>query len=333
MGVLDLVRPKTITKEEATAEVARLQAVEVRYSELARQKTQERRLLEDHAGDDVAGFDEATIFTAARERADAIIRVSVDVDAATRAAEAARMQRRGSIPLIWAAEAAVLRQRAATLRREADDREPKARKLLEALQEFEACTYAPSQPPMAQYGSEGVTGGTLTVIRIPTPKTTLLRQEAAQLEAQAKQLEEHRVQDWGHVSAVGADALVAEVLADPLMIGPSLLALQDWIEQASAAELARRARLSPGQVGYVEPETPIAFSVAWTRGVLASHAQVSLKELPISSANGATCWASRCFPKHPLEARSGVVECLRDAVKAWSAAPGEVAIPLAGSNH
>lgn len=268
MGVLDLMRPKVMTKEEAIAEAARLLAVERRYSELARQKQEERRLLEDRAGEDVAEFDEATIFTAARERADAIIRVSVDVDAATRAVEAARLQRHGAIPLTWAAEAQVLRQRAATLRKEADEREPRARKLLEALQEFEGCSYAPAQPPMAELSGQGVTGGVLTVIRIPTPRTTLLRQEAAQLEAQAKQLEERRVQDAGHVSAVGADELVAQVLADPLVLGPSLIALHEWIDEASTAELARRERIHPGQAGYVEPGTEIAFSVSWQHGQL-----------------------------------------------------------------
>ena len=207
------------------------------------------------------------------------------------AIDEARRRRADAIRAVWVAEAGALREQVAALRREADQRQVKTDKLLAELERWEGCRFEPAPPsrqprPGPVQDPKGVTVvraydmgrpdgwvepapvplADLEVVYRPTPKTQVLRQQAAALEAQAAQVEARDPAVGGEVSATTADELLAQVRAlDPMTLGPSLAEVEAWARPAEERQRARLARLSPYHDGYgAEP----SLTVCWKGGVL-----------------------------------------------------------------
>jgi hypothetical protein len=85
-------------------------------------------------------------------------------------------------------------------------------------------------------------GGALTVIHNPTPKTTLLRNEAANLEYGASQRESQKVSRTGYVEMGSIDHLIAHLHGDPWHVGCSSIEVLEYFERAQAKEESRLAQ-------------------------------------------------------------------------------------------
>ncbi len=107
----------------------------------------------------------------------------------------------------------------------------------------------------------------LQVIIVPTPRTELLRQEAAALIRQAIDLEARTVQDRGYIPDAGSvDELLAQVRnVAPMTIAPTLASVAAWAAETVAALQERIARL-PGEDQ--RQRSRIVLTLTWAEGAI-----------------------------------------------------------------
>lgn len=222
----------------AKAEAARLWALEQEWTAkrvAAAMSVQTTQL----AG--AAVLDGGDLDTLAGESAQAQGRVAV----ADAALEEVRRRRVVAIRAIWQAEAAALRVRAAACRAEADERQPKTDALLAELTAWEGIRYVPDpgSPGESFIGVDGPQGGAMQVRWIATPKTVLLRQEAAGYEAQAQQREAQTISEGGQAVAFSRDELLADLDSrGALALAPARHLVLLWLDEGEALETMRRAK-------------------------------------------------------------------------------------------
>ncbi len=220
-----------------------------------------------------------------------LVQIRTEIEVVEDAIAQARSQRVEAIKLLWRAEAEPLRKRAVELRKEADEREIKTAAMLRELEEWEQCEYAPASPHrphtaprhddsprtapilspeggiIPSYPPNPV--GDLQVVIVPTPKTQLLRNEAAELERQAEALESRQVTTHGFASAPNRDELLADLAArGPMVLVPELGAVLEYLDRLEAKVRARRQEIIRRGTahGFTPVEAPVPVSLSWRDG-------------------------------------------------------------------
>ncbi len=220
-----------------------------------------------------------------------LVQIRAEIEVVEDAIAQARSQRVEAICALWRAEAEPLRKRAAELREEADEREAKTREMLQALEQWEGCEYAPAPPHrphtaprhddnpktapilspeggiIRDYPSNPVAD--LQIVYIPTPRTQLLRNEAAELERQAEALESRQVTTHGYASAPNRGELLADLAARGAMqIVPELGAVLEYLDRLEAKVRARRQEIIRRGTahGFTPVEAPVPVSLSWRDG-------------------------------------------------------------------
>ncbi len=220
-----------------------------------------------------------------------VVQIGAEISICEDAIVQARQRRVEAIRGLWRAEAEPLRKRAAELREEADKREIKTAAMLQALEQWEQCPYAPAPPHrphtapshddnpktapilspeggiIRDYPSNPVAD--LQIVYIPTPRTQLLRNEAAELERQAEALESRQVTTHGFASASNRDELLADLAArGPVVLVPELGAVLEYLDRLEAKVRARRQEIiRRGTVnGFTPVEADVPVSLSWRDG-------------------------------------------------------------------
>lgn len=194
--------------------------------------------------------------------ADVITHGRAELDTLERAIGNARAEREAAVFGWWRARADDVREKAAALREEADARQPTTDRLLAQLREWEGVTYAPLEPPRGQ---------SFDVVRVPTPRTTLLRMEAKSLDVQAEGFLKNRVNknaaaDFdGSLDAVDVEHIVAQMTSDPMTIGAIAHIVRDWLTAGLAHERNRRKGMAEDSASFKDP---VRINVRWTNGEL-----------------------------------------------------------------
>ncbi len=254
---------------EARAHVERLHSAEQELSRLLLSLREDLVTAEGTAGD--ATLEAALAGTGSVKAATSrVTTLQAEIVATGRAIELARQRRIEAIPAVWRAEAAPLRERAAVLREQADEREVKTREMLRELEEYEGCSYVP-KPPDRPSLDGGLVGGAPQIVYITVPKTEMLRREAAGLEYQAETIQAQTVALSGYVSASSREELLAQLEArGPMQIVPAMHDLLEWLEPALEAvrEHRRKAQAQADVHPAFRAESPIPASVYWTEGKL-----------------------------------------------------------------
>jgi hypothetical protein len=170
-----------------------------------------------------------TVSTTSSQAAKSLARLREEAERLDAAVDLCRERRAQAIPAVYRHEAAGLREQAATIRVEADERRTKSMALLQELQDLEGVRFnAPAAPPpMMRAGIESI---------YPLPKSQLQREEADKLAMQAAVIEGRPVARQGTVDAPDVDSLLA-MLADPMVIAPRLDNVREWATRRSAAAL------------------------------------------------------------------------------------------------
>lgn len=250
--------------EAARAEVERLFAVEQEWS--AKRIAAAAQVAEAERSAGAAALDGSD----AGRVAGRIAGLRAELDVADHAIAEARARRETAVRAVWAAEAGLLRTRAATLRAEAAEREVRTRQLLDALAEHEGVEYAPVRPiaPPVMRGADGApVGGVLTVF-VPMPRTALLREEADGLERAAAARSAQQVARAGQVVAQDPDQLRADLATlGPMQLAPVAHAVEAWLAAGLERDRERRARLAPGP-GYVGYRAPLVLQLVWRDGAI-----------------------------------------------------------------
>lgn len=187
------------------------------------------------------------------------------MDAAIRVSRQKRVE---AVHKEYAAEAEALRKQARAKRAEADRRQARTDKLLEALEEFEGVTYAPASPnPPTPALVEGrVTGlGADTVIR-KVSQTAWLQLEAQDLEMSARGREAQRVRNGGTVSGDSIEELVSAIEDLGVeVLGPPIVNVAEWIGSGVAQD-AERKRAHYRTTGAPGADGVIVFEVSFKDG-------------------------------------------------------------------
>ncbi len=220
-----------------------------------------------------------------------VVQIGAEISICEDAIVQARQRRVEAIRSLWRAEAEPLRRRAAELRAEADERASKTAAMLRELEEWEECPYAPAPPQrphtaprhddnpktapilspeggiIRDYPSNPV--GDLQVVYVPTPRTQLLRNEAAELERQAEALELRQVTTHGYASAPNRGELLADLAArGPMVLVPELGAVLRWLDTVEAKVRARRQEIVRRGTAHaftpIEADVPV--SLSWRDG-------------------------------------------------------------------
>lgn len=254
----------------ARAEVLRLATLERDWSTRRRRLAGELGELERTSGDEVLSAAlEGEGEPMARSLAGQIAGMRAELETIDRTVDAARRRREQAIPAVFAAEAGQLRLQASALTAEADGREPKTRELLAAIEAWEGCPYAPVQPNRGGQAFGGpAQGGAPQVVYVPTPKTTLLRQQAAALERQAVEAERRTGVRHGSVTGRDLQAIEEAVFADPLRMGPPPADIEAWMNAARDAETTRRSRAMAGSGFRADQLGRIEFTLVWSDGIV-----------------------------------------------------------------
>lgn len=246
------------------ADVEQLFAAELQLSQRAMDLTAELETAEAAAG-------EATLQAALGTKGDgkAVSRVAAiraEIDATEHAIVAARTRRAAAIPSVFRAEAAVVREQAAPLQAEIDERQARTDELLAALYEHEGVVFVPDRPDSELVRTQVRNGATVT---FAVPKTDGLRAEVATIEHQAQQIDARGVERSGHLTASSRDDLMARLCAwDPLKIAPELSAALTWFDQAARAEQSRRVSSPSSMHGLLAPDAPVVAELVWRDGVI-----------------------------------------------------------------
>ncbi len=205
-------------KRLATAEHElddRLEDVHRRLTE-ARPAVGEAVLAATLAGEGVADEQEAR----------QVDRLRAEAEAVSDAIDAARRKRERAIPAVWTAKAAATRAESAKLAADADKRQARTDRLTNLLRDHEGVSFAPPYYPPAGPMSAGLEDAYVT------PRTVVMRRRAGTLAVKARELEGQQVRRHGTLDAPDLDGLLAQIKADPMVIGPRLDSVREW---ASAA--------------------------------------------------------------------------------------------------
>lgn len=143
------------------------------------------------------------------------------LEVAERAASAARARRCAAQLSAWALEAEPLRKQAAHLRDQATAQEQSEGKALAALVEVSGCRWAPELPPRTS---------DMGVVFVQTPRSTIMRNEAAELERQAVEREARKVPDAGGVYGSTLAELLAAIDAKGVALVPDRHEVRAWFE-------------------------------------------------------------------------------------------------------
>ncbi len=220
-----------------------------------------------------------------------VVQIGAEISICEDAIVQARQRRVEAIRALWRAEAEPLRQRAAELRAEAAEREIKTAAMLRELEQWEQCEYAPAPPHrphtaprhddnpktapilspeggiIPSYPSNPVAD--LQIVYIATPRTQLLRNEAAELERRAEELESRSVTAHGYASAPNRDELLADLSGrGPMQIVPELGAVLRWLDTVEAKVRARRREVVRRGTahGFTPVAAPVPVSLSWRDG-------------------------------------------------------------------
>ncbi len=220
-----------------------------------------------------------------------VVQIGAEISICEDAIVQARQRRVEAIRALWRAEAEPLRKRAAELREEADEREIKTAAMLRELEEWEECPYAPAPPHrphtaprhddnpktapilspeggiIRDYPSNPI--GDLQVVYIPTPRTQLLRNEAAGLDQQAEALESRQVTMHGYASAPNRGELLTDLAArGPMVLVPKLGAVLEYLDRLEAKVRARRQEIIRRGTahGFTPVEADVPVSLSWRDG-------------------------------------------------------------------
>ena len=259
--------------EQAVSEPARLFAEERHWSEQRSRAATAATKAEGAAG--------AALLVGGKlpEQARRLADLRASVAAADAAVAEARRWRVKAILAVWASEAEGLRREAKELVAEAETRQKKTDRLMAALVDWENCEYTPKPPAQAPiYGNFAGSGGAPTIVIVPTPKTELFRQRAADLEEQAARLEARTVPMRGAVEAQDRDEVLRQVGAwDHMKVAPTAAAVEAWLTEAEAPVLERRSRLNTSAVGH---GAPLAYAMTWADGEIdTSRSRVTIPVL------------------------------------------------------
>jgi hypothetical protein len=286
------------------AQVTRLAILEREWSARRRDAATDLADREQRSGDDVvaaalAGDGVDRLRGLAEETA--IARAELETIDHTIAST--RSHREAAIRALFAAEAAELRRQAAALLSEADGRSSRTAQLLAELEAWEGVRYAPERPvapPQRIYTRLGADGqpevvppaavpygslrgdmlrgpsaplAGLHVVVVPTPRTQLLRNQAGDLERRAIDVAARPVDRSGYAEDIRSiEGLVDIILGDEMRIGPPVVDVVAWAEQALATENARRQEALRRYGDEVARNDglgrAIAFTIAWSDGQL-----------------------------------------------------------------
>jgi len=178
-----------VTKvEKAEAQLETLAAAQQQAEEHAARSAGELEAAQASVGDRALDAQLAGEFEGVGALGQQIAQLRDDLDVARRMIDAAHGRRMDAHRALYAAQAAEKRAAASKLRREADAHEARGNELRAALEAWEECRYAPERPPVSA-AMAGMQGGSLRVIRVQTPKSTVMRMQAEELEAAAVALE------------------------------------------------------------------------------------------------------------------------------------------------
>jgi hypothetical protein len=262
----EVVTPDKVTA--ARAEVERLATVEREWSARRRQLTSDLAELERTSGDTVldsvlADEGEAT----SKALASQLAKMRSEIETIDSTIAAARRRRLEVIPSVTACEAEQLRRQAVELRRAADEREPKTAELLDALQSWEGCEYAPKAPTRSgPYG--GQVGGALNMVVVSVPRTLQLRQQADMLDRQALEAERRQPVTSGTATADNLQDLEASIFADPMRLGPPMSEVETWLARVTETALDRLRRRVLGS----EEAPRFTYTVTWRTGAIIADA-------------------------------------------------------------
>lgn len=269
----------------AAAEVERIFAAE---HELSRRRDTLTAALPELRADAGAAALATALDGAEPPAVDAVTTLTAQIDATDYALTAARTRRLEAVRALWQAGARQLREQAATLRREADERQKRTDELLAALAEHEGVSYAPAQPIAPPPG----TCVSPVTIWTAAPKTALLRLEADGLDGQAAALESRQPVAAGSVSGESAGALLAQLHQDPLRLDPLPHEVTAWVQTAVARELASARRHNPRLATFVPATSPNRLDLVWSGGQInAARSRVE----PIPPAPDISAWPSHSF--------------------------------------
>lgn len=208
MSLLQLVERRDRTVEEAQADLATIETLVRDQRGLAdRAKAEAERLRADagRVAIDAALADDPTLSADHRGRLTDALAEEAMAEGGLETAEAAKPR---AVANLHRAQAKAWRDEAALLRAQVDRRRKKTDRLLAQLREHEECDYVPSRAdrrpveigpagPVPLPGSDGwrdpLTGGRVSgplnpffdVVEITLPKTTMLRDDADDLETRA----------------------------------------------------------------------------------------------------------------------------------------------------
>ena len=178
---------------------------------------------------------------------------------ATLVIKQARIQRRTAIAGLYAAEAAALRERSSAAQSEAVQHVQRVDALLAQLEQLEGVRYLPEEPPQRGVGvwADPRPGGW------PMARSASLLLQAQAFEQQALAHERRVVQDQGAIEASSADDVLVQLTAiGPLVLGPPLVVVQDWMDEQFSAVADQRRRRSWLR------DAPVAISLRWAGGEL-----------------------------------------------------------------
>jgi hypothetical protein len=222
--------------DQARAEVDRLLQAEKdilsRYMEIRQQLPTVREAAGDAILSDLLGG------KAVHKGNSQLVAIEGDLEALCAAEMAAQRQRIEAIKKVWSLEAQAQRDKASSLRDEADALDSEARPLIDALAEIWGCQ--PVTPVLRR--ADGVAmGGTFHA----HTRAEALRNEARGLEHNAGQREMQKVSRNGHTEAGSIDELTAYLHSNPLHVGCPAIEVVAWAEKAKTGEEDRRAKFNP----------------------------------------------------------------------------------------
>jgi hypothetical protein len=238
---------------QAEAEVRRLHGAEIKLyhdAQAAREQVAAaaadlaRRTLDAALGDAETAPDAGA---AAAARA--------SVEAAEQATREARGRRHDAIVAYYRAHAGDHRSEAQKLRSEADKHEVRTLELLAALEQHEDCKWSP-----AIVARNVSTGGAIP----GTPRTQRLRNAAAALEQQARDLDNRRPQAAGEAVGASVEEVVQSALNDPFVLAP-LDEIAAEAQKLIDVEMVRRRKQNSLRM-HTAMDAPMVVTVVWREG-------------------------------------------------------------------
>ncbi len=264
--------------DRAQAEISRHRDRELEIWRDRRQRMLDLAVLEAETGRVVAdGGDDGDAGRRLAE-GEAVLRVR------DRAADELARQREAAIPTIWRAQAASKRATEKAKRAEVLEREPRTRKMLADLAEWERCPYAPAGRQPGD-GGGGINPGSVVVYNLPLTQRLALEADEAGTAAAALERQVLNLLAGGQVHADSIEDLIVEGLGDGQHVFPVLREIE---RRALVAEQVGRERLQRVREGFGEatpdPETAAAtWTLAW-QGREITQLTVSFLGLAGSSA-------------------------------------------------